>query len=198
MFEDPPSKDWSIIPDNWDSLTTKFYEWLKVKGKVSHSVVSDSFVTPWTVAHQAPLTMGFSRQEYWSRWPFPSPGDLPSPGMEPGSPALLADSLPSKPLVVPISYPRVDGLFLWEQLERIGSQHSGWNAGSTRNCCFVLMTSKILTCTTGMMIDYGRKWDHCYQAECLEHLRYVYIKNQLASPGMWQKIKIKMPFSFSK
>ena len=80
MFEDPPSKDWSIIPDNWDSLTTKFYEWLKVKGKVSHSVVSDSFVTPWTVAHQAPLTMGFSRQEYWSRWPFPSPGDLPDPG----------------------------------------------------------------------------------------------------------------------
>ena len=50
--------------------------------------------TPWTVAHQAPLSMGFSRQGYWSGFPFPSPGDLPDPGIEPGSPALQADSLP--------------------------------------------------------------------------------------------------------
>ena len=48
------------------------------------------FVTPWTVAHQAPLSMGFSRQDYWSGLPFPSPGDLPDPGVEPGSPALQA------------------------------------------------------------------------------------------------------------
>ena len=47
-----------------------------------------TLVTPWTVALQAPLSMGFSRQEYWSGWPFPSPGDLPDPGIEPGSPAL--------------------------------------------------------------------------------------------------------------
>ena len=46
------------------------------------------FATPWTVARQAPLSMGFSRQEYWSGLPFPSPGDLPNPGIEPGSPAL--------------------------------------------------------------------------------------------------------------
>ena len=46
------------------------------------------FVTPWTVAHQAPPSMGFSRQEYWSGLPFPSPGDLPDPGIEPVSPAL--------------------------------------------------------------------------------------------------------------
>ena len=46
-----------------------------------------------TVAHQAPLSMGFSRQEYWSGLPFPSPGDLPDTGIEPGSPALQADSL---------------------------------------------------------------------------------------------------------
>ena len=51
------------------------------------------FATLWTVAHQAPLSMGFSRQEYWSGLPFPSPGDLPSPGIEPGSPALWADAL---------------------------------------------------------------------------------------------------------
>ena len=58
-------------------------------------------MTPWTVAHQAPLSMGFSRQEYWSGLPFPSPGDLPNPGIEPGSPALQADSLPTEPLGKP-------------------------------------------------------------------------------------------------
>ena len=53
------------------------------------------FVTPWTVAHQAPPSMEFSSQEYWSGLPFPSPGDLPDPGIEPGSPALQADVLQS-------------------------------------------------------------------------------------------------------
>ena len=53
--------------------------------------------TPWTVACQAPLFMGFSRQEYWSGLPFPSPGDLPNPGIKPGSPALQTDTLPSEP-----------------------------------------------------------------------------------------------------
>ena len=51
-----------------------------------------TLATPWTVAHQAPLSMGFSRQEYWSGLPFPSPGDLPNPGIKPRSPALQADS----------------------------------------------------------------------------------------------------------
>ena len=55
------------------------------------------FVTSWTVAHQAPLSMEFSRQEYWSGLPYPSPGDLPDPGIELGSPALQAASLPSEP-----------------------------------------------------------------------------------------------------
>ena len=55
------------------------------------------FATPWTVACQAALSMGFSRQEYWSGLPFPSPGDLPDPGIEPGSPALEADALTSEP-----------------------------------------------------------------------------------------------------
>ena len=52
------------------------------------------FVTPWTVAHQAPLSMGFPRQEYWSGLPCPPPGDLPDPGIKPKSPALQAGSLP--------------------------------------------------------------------------------------------------------
>ena len=56
-----------------------------------------TLATPWTVAHQAPLSMGFSRQEYWSGLPFPSSRDLPDPGIKPGSPALQADSLPSEP-----------------------------------------------------------------------------------------------------
>ena len=64
--------------------------------KWSRSVVSDS-ATPWTVAYQAPPSMGFSRQEYWSGLPFPSSGDLPDPGIEPRSPALQADTLPSEP-----------------------------------------------------------------------------------------------------
>ena len=55
-------------------------------------------MTPWTVACQAPLFMEFSRQEYWSGLPFPTPGDLPDPGIEPGSPTLQADSLPFEPL----------------------------------------------------------------------------------------------------
>ena len=55
------------------------------------------FVTPQTVAYQASLSMGFSRWEYWSGLPFPCPGDLPDPGIEPGSPALQADALPSEP-----------------------------------------------------------------------------------------------------
>ena len=52
-----------------------------------------TLLTPWNVACQAPLSTGFSRQQYWSGLPFPSPGDLPDPGIEPGSPALQADSL---------------------------------------------------------------------------------------------------------
>ena len=51
---------------------------------------------PWTVAGQAPLSLGFSRQEYWSGLPFPSPGDLPDPGIKPRSPAWQADSFPSE------------------------------------------------------------------------------------------------------
>ena len=55
------------------------------------------FATPWTVAYQAPPSMGFFRQEYWSGLPFPSPGDLPNPGIEPGFPALEANALTSEP-----------------------------------------------------------------------------------------------------
>ena len=55
------------------------------------------FAAPWTIAPQSPPSMGFSRQEYWSGLPFPSPEDLPNPGIEPRSPALQADILTSEP-----------------------------------------------------------------------------------------------------
>ena len=64
------------------------------------------FATPWAVAYQAPPSMGFSRQEYWSEYPFPSPGDLPHPGIEPGSPTLQADALPSEPPGKPMARKR--------------------------------------------------------------------------------------------
>ena len=62
------------------------------------------FVTSWTIAHQAPPSMEFSRQQYWSGVPFPSPGDLPDPGIEPRSPALRADTLPSEPPGNPLKH----------------------------------------------------------------------------------------------
>ena len=72
-------------------ITTKHRSEVKLLSRVR------LFVTPWTVAYQAPPFMGFSRQEYWSGLPFPSPGDLHDPGIEPGSPAFQADALTSEP-----------------------------------------------------------------------------------------------------
>ena len=71
----------------------------------SCSIVPNSYATPWTVARQAPLSMGFPGQEYWSGLPFPTPGDLPHPGIKPVSPAALAlqvDSLPLSHVEAPI------------------------------------------------------------------------------------------------
>ena len=68
---------------------------MKVKVKSLSRV--QLFATPWTVAHQAPQSMEFSRQEYWSGLPFPSPEDLPNPGIELGSPILQADALTYEP-----------------------------------------------------------------------------------------------------
>ena len=73
-------------------------EWVKSLSRVWH------FVTPLTVAHQAPLSMGFSRQEYWSGLPFPSPGNLPDPGIKPRSPALQTGALTSEPPGKPIPW----------------------------------------------------------------------------------------------
>ena len=87
----PPSRDWCV-----DQMSTieQFVERLvysKVKVKLLSRV--RLFATPWTVAYEAPPSMEFSRQEYWSGLSFPSPGDLPHPRIEPGSPSLQADAL---------------------------------------------------------------------------------------------------------
>ena len=70
--------------------------WLRKALLFSRQVVSDSFVTPWTTAHQAPLSTDFSRQEYWSWLPFLSPGGFSDSGIETRSPTLQADSLLTK------------------------------------------------------------------------------------------------------
>ena len=84
----------------WTSVGS--FDLLKAVFQISLSVVSDS-VTPWTIAHQAPQSMGFSRHEYWSGFPFPSPGGLPDPGIEPGPPELEADALTSEPPGKPLT-----------------------------------------------------------------------------------------------
>ena len=77
-----------------------------------------TLMTPWTTAHQAPLSIGFCRQEYWSGLPFLSPWGLPDPGIEPRSPVLQADSLPSE---LPWKTRKRRGMVnqvLWESSER--------------------------------------------------------------------------------
>ena len=86
------TKQWSWQP--WSSRM--FYLWHHYGGGLV-AKSCPTLVTPWTVACQASLSMGFSRQEYWSGLPFPSSGDLPNPGIEPGSSALQPDSLLSEP-----------------------------------------------------------------------------------------------------
>ena len=96
------NKEHILKKSEWATSTCRWYSYLENPSESTEkilcacsvtSVVSNS-VSPWTVARQAPLSRGFSRQEYWSGLPFPSPGDFLNPGIEPVSPALQADSLP--------------------------------------------------------------------------------------------------------
>ena len=83
------------------------------------------FETPWAVAHQAPPSMGFSRQEYWSGLSFASPGDLPDPGIEPRSPALQADALTSEPQLKNLSsgpYRKSFLTLIWEIGDNVSSE----------------------------------------------------------------------------
>jgi len=98
LLSEPPGKkikEWTNI--KFEALLGK--HGLKVMSvlKVKSLSCVRLFVTPWTVAYQAPPSMGFSRQEYWSGLPFPSPGDLPHPGIKPRSPSFQTDTLTSEP-----------------------------------------------------------------------------------------------------
>ena len=103
--------------------------------KVKESEVAQSCPTlcdPWTVAHQAPLSLGFSRQEYWSGLPFPSPGDLPDPGIELRSPTLQADALTSAPprALIPFVRFRPQGTITSQRLRFLLPSHWGFGDGS--------------------------------------------------------------------
>ena len=81
-----------LLSFQWAYETHYFY--ILITQCCSLVAMSNSFETPWTAAHRAPLCVKFSRQEYWSALPFPAPGDLPDPGIKPMSPACHRDSLP--------------------------------------------------------------------------------------------------------
>ena len=89
---------WWLLPyEKKDMYYKESGKWRSKWSEVEVVQPCPTFVTPWPVACQDLLSMEFSRQKYWSELPFPSPGDLLDPGIEPGSPALQADSLPSEP-----------------------------------------------------------------------------------------------------
>ena len=109
------------------------------------------FATPWTLSYQPPPSMGFSRQEYWSGLPFPSPGDLPDPGIEPASPALQADALPSEPPWKPYSevlllshFSRVDSVQPQRrQPTRLPSPWASPGKNTGMGCHFLLQCMKV-------------------------------------------------------
>ena len=122
----------------------------------SRSVVSDS-ATLWTVAHQAPLSMGFSRQEYWSGVPFLSPGDLSDPGIEPRSPALQADTLSSEP----------QGSLRTVQLQLLQHYWLGHRLGLL--CCWMV-------CLGNEQKSFCRFWD------CTQVLHFGLLLTMMATP----------------
>ena len=119
----------TTLQKNWLQKEIHCFFFQKERKKVKLLSRVLLFGIPWTAAYQVPPSMGFSRQEYWSGLPFPSPGDLPDPGIEPGSPTLQADTLPSEPLCW--------GLFFKKYYEKeIFSYHRGKNKSKTtvRKC----------------------------------------------------------------
>ena len=143
-------------------------------------------MTPWTVAHQAPQSMGFSRQECWNGSPFSSPGDLPKPGIKPGYPELQADSLQFEPPVCPSNYSRMRQRWRWRvspkacgslwkmclvSLDFSGSTTNRWN-GDLWNCdgCSLAGVSRMHLPLVGI---FGRKV-HTAQPEKWIHILYMW------------------------
>ena len=103
-------------------------------------------VTPWTVTHQAPLSMGSSRQEYWSGFPFSSPGDLPDPGIEPRSPILQADHWTTRETI--------NSIYMYQIII---------HASNTWNCCMSHISKKKNCSNTDGHRDYNIKWSKSYR-----------------------------------
>ena len=141
MFEitlefSPSYYGWQLDGERWTAIFTTskanwafFTTWIwqvarQVKVLVAHSC--PTLCNPWTVDCQVPLAMGFSRQEYWSGLPFPSLGNLPDPGVKPGSPALQADSLSSETPRKPWTHVSSQHPLLWDWMahKMVGS----WNS----------------------------------------------------------------------
>ena len=138
----------SSQPRDWTQVSPtagRFFTDSEPQGKPKSTGVGESEVTqscptlcdPWTVAHQAPLSTGFARQEYWSGLPFPSPGDLPDSGIEPRSPTLQVDSLPAKPQGKPKNT-GVGSLSLFQGIFQ--AQESNWGL---LHCRQILLTAKL-------------------------------------------------------
>ena len=117
-----------------------------------------TLVIPWTVAHQAPLSMVFPRQEYWSGLPFPSPGNFPNPGIKPRSPALLADSLLSEVTGKPLVRTKILSFhFLSQQL---GSQDH-FLCSNARSFCLPLLLTNLALCLSANKTGIN----YCYDVE---------------------------------
>ena len=115
-------------------------------------------MTPCTVAHQAPLSIEFSRQEYWSGLPFPSPGDLPDPEIQPGSPELKAVSLPSESTGKPRQVQKTKPMrkALWWAAEWSLILSDSWKGWSRRKVVEFLMVRPILT--PSLVVPNGWRW----------------------------------------
>ena len=142
------------------------------------------FATPWTIAHQAPLSMEFSRQEYWSGLPFPSPGDLSNPGIKLGSPTLQADALPSEPPGKPYTPKEL----IWKEKKK-SKKNQGLHSITVKKdepipcfkCwlphCWAAVSSKLLNSATGIVPLLVNR--HCISGletlpcEIIEGLRYT-------------------------
>ena len=138
------------------------WKWVKSLSRVQ------LFATPWTVAYQASLSMGFSRQEYWSGLPFPSPGDLPDPGIEPRSPALEAAALTSEP----------QGSLLWNTTMIVFladitlmnlSSLAFWSDGNSEKANVLIHFYLVLTMRMKDSVSFSNLACHCSFTERFAH-----------------------------
>ena len=144
----------------WNKSLSTWY-WERSGGLVTKLCLT--LMTPWTIAHQAPLSIGFCRQEYWSGLWFPSPGGLPDPGIEPRSPAVQADSLPTE---LPWKTRKRRGMVnqvLWEISERqkadgFGLKMKGQSGTGVRGSCHEVRAA-LRACGSWGWNECRRHWE---------------------------------------